>query len=411
VVRNIPVTGLNATALLQLDQANKLEQGIQLTSMDGKTTIVLAPGTGVVDIQGNPPALLSGSDITNPPPAPGARVLKAFQLSPVQLMFTPGMTLTMTFNPAALPADVNRNSLRIALWNGTQWLDLPSLVNLAGGSVTAQPTTSGIFAIIAGILPPAPVELPPPPTDVNLIGLTGGPVQVNIEGIILAPTLLVSPETRATIGIKNLTRMRDASGLPLKFISLARASSSPTAPQNSIVLIALELGPNGATFDPSLTLTIGYDAVSLPAGTPEEKLFIARWDGSKWVPLETTVDAAANTASAQVSHFTLFGVIAPLPPPAVSAPAPGPTTVPTPEPVPAPEPTTAPPPTTEVAPTPVPSPTPEPPPAVATTTSPAIATQPDLPAGINWGMVAGVIAVLLLAGGALVYFVRRRMAG
>jgi hypothetical protein len=42
---------------------------------------------------------------------------------------------------------------------------------------------------------------------------------------------------------------------------------------------------------------------------------LAFWDGGKWVDLESMVDAATNTISAQVSHFTLFGVLAPLPPP------------------------------------------------------------------------------------------------
>jgi len=94
----------------------------------------------------------------------------------------------------------------------------------------------------------------------------------------------------------------------------------PPAPPGDACIIGLayDLGPDGATFSPPIALTINYDPQSLPAGVAEQALYLAYWDGLKWVALETTVNAEANTASGKLSHFTIFAVIAPIPP----APAP-----------------------------------------------------------------------------------------
>jgi len=66
-----------------------------------------------------------------------------------------------------------------------------------------------------------------------------------------------------------------------------------------------------------------YDPADIPEGVAEEDLVIAYWDGTEWVVLESVVDTVANTVSAKVSHFTTFAVIGivPPPPPPVLAPA------------------------------------------------------------------------------------------
>jgi hypothetical protein len=89
---------------------------------------------------------------------------------------------------------------------------------------------------------------------------------------------------------------------------------------------------------------MSYTLADIPTGATEKDLYIAWWDGAKWVKLGTTLDTATKTVSAQVSHFTTFGLIAQLPPT---------TTIP---------PTTTAPPTTTVPP--------------ATTTSPPASTTP-----------------------------------
>lgn len=112
-------------------------------------------------------------------------------------------------------------------------------------------------------------------------------------------------------------------------------------------MVAYDFGPSGARFEPPITLTMTYDPGTLPPGVAERDLYIAYWDGSQWLILESTTDTTTKTVSAKVSHFTLFAVIGRL--------APTPTPMPTPKPTPAPTP--------KPTPTPVPpSPTPLPPP-------------------------------------------------
>ncbi|MDY6959070.1 MAG: hypothetical protein SVK08_07905, partial [Halobacteriota archaeon] len=70
-------------------------------------------------------------------------------------------------------------------------------------------------------------------------------------------------------------------------------------------IITLNLGPEGATFNPTITLSVTFD----PGEVPEGKVVVIKFfDGTEWVELETTVDLESNTATAKVSHFTFFGL-------------------------------------------------------------------------------------------------------
>ncbi|MBI2836318.1 MAG: DUF4399 domain-containing protein, partial [Chloroflexi bacterium] len=78
-----------------------------------------------------------------------------------------------------------------------------------------------------------------------------------------------------------------------------------------------------------------YSESQIPAGTNEADLYAAWWNCSAWVKLTGTVNAQANTITAQVSHFTNVAVIAPRPappPPPPPTPAPAPTPAPPPPP-------------------------------------------------------------------------------
>jgi hypothetical protein len=81
---------------------------------------------------------------------------------------------------------------------------------------------------------------------------------------------------------------------------------------SNVVGLVYDLGPDGATFDPPITLTFTYDESLIPAGVAEENLVLAFWDASSgaWVNLECTVNPATNTITAKISHFTPFTVLA-----------------------------------------------------------------------------------------------------
>ena len=100
---------------------------------------------------------------------------------------------------------------------------------------------------------------------------------------------------------------------------------------------AYDYTPNGATFNPPITLTLKYDPGLVPAGVDASKLSIAYYNTatSKWVVVAgSVVDTVNHTVTAQVSHFTLFAVYSCAP---SASPTPtvtvGPTPTPTPTPV------------------------------------------------------------------------------
>jgi len=109
-------------------------------------------------------------------------------------------------------------------------------------------------------------------------------------------------------------------GKPLTELWLIEIDKQPSTPSEDTVTIGAHfvLGPDGATFDPPITITVTYDPLNIPQGINEQDLAIYLWDevAGKWVKLEgCIVDTVNNTISAPVGHFSRYTVIAPLPPP------------------------------------------------------------------------------------------------
>ncbi|UCH42494.1 MAG: hypothetical protein JSW16_06695 [Dehalococcoidales bacterium] len=75
-----------------------------------------------------------------------------------------------------------------------------------------------------------------------------------------------------------------------------------------------DIKPDGATYDPAITLTITYDPDIIPDGISAGDLVIATWDEDTgaWVNLEgCIVDTETTSISVQISHFTPFAIRAP----------------------------------------------------------------------------------------------------
>ena len=125
------------------------------------------------------------------------------------------------------------------------------------------------------------------------------------------------------------TTAKTAAGTPLEKIGLQSVVDPPATPGAHIIGFAYDFTPNGATFSPPITLTLEYDPDSLPEGVAEEDLVVAYYDieTGTWIELAGVVDPVSNTITVQVSHFTMFAVLAPTPAP---TPVVTPTKVPTP---------------------------------------------------------------------------------
>jgi len=162
-------------------------------------------------------------------------------------------------------------------------------------------------------------------------------VPVDSEGKVTATTPLTTD--KATLTIPAGIIVKDAAGKPLS-TSITMAST-PTTAEKIGAIAAYNFGPSGTTFSEPIDLVIEYDPADVPAGA---ELAIKMYDGTKWVDLPTTVDTVAHTATAKVSHFSIFALFA-----AAAAPTATPTAAPTAIP------------TAAAAPTAAPTATPEPP--------------------------------------------------
>ncbi|MFC1918942.1 helix-turn-helix domain-containing protein, partial [Chloroflexota bacterium] len=89
-------------------------------------------------------------------------------------------------------------------------------------------------------------------------------------------------------------------------ITIAETADPPEPPAGTDIVLAYDLGPDGATFVPAITLTFDLPA-DFDATTTD--VVIAMWDGDEWILLGGTVNTETNTIEVAVDHFTPFSVI------------------------------------------------------------------------------------------------------
>ena len=97
-------------------------------------------------------------------------------------------------------------------------------------------------------------------------------------------------------------------------------------PSNGVLVSdVFSLKPDGATFDPPIPISLPYDIAGLPSGVDEAALSIAVFDAGiqDWILLPSEVDSEQHVIVTEVSHFSEFGIVAPLPPGATPLITPG----------------------------------------------------------------------------------------
>ena len=144
----------------------------------------------------------------------------------------------------------------------------------------------------------------------------------------------ISEDKIISITIPDGDTALDGEGNPLTDVEFVAAESVPDPPEDaSIIGLPYQLGPDGATFDPPVTLTWRYDPADIPDGVDEEELVIAYYDedADEWQELEFEVDPGSDTLSAYIDHFSTFAVIAfsASSPPSVTPSSPPPPVTPT----------------------------------------------------------------------------------
>ena len=136
---------------------------------------------------------------------------------------------------------------------------------------------------------------------------------VTSDGEFTKDVNVESEDGKVELNIEEGTVGLDEHGRSLVYIEANEMEDPPDPPKESNRIgLTYDLEPDGATFDPPVSLTFTYDPDEIPEGVSEENLVIAMWDeeAGEWVDLECTVDPETNTITATVSHFTPFSVVA-----------------------------------------------------------------------------------------------------
>ena len=147
-------------------------------------------------------------------------------------------------------------------------------------------------------------------------GAAAVPSITDSKGIVKKDTTVKSADGKCSVFIPKGTKALTKAAKPLSKVTVTKMADPPAPPTGSnIIGLTYNLGPDGATFDPPITLTFTYDPGEVPEGaTP----VIAFWDedASKWAELAgCVVDEDAGTISAPVSHFTAFTILSVVTPP------------------------------------------------------------------------------------------------
>ncbi|XUW99379.1 MAG: fibronectin type III domain-containing protein [Dehalogenimonas sp.] len=147
------------------------------------------------------------------------------------------------------------------------------------------------------------------------IGLSGTSPFMDGNGRAITAGEIKTSDGKVSLNVPVGVYIWNAAGAAQSFLSAQPINNPPLAPPENSLVMAYELGPNGVTFNPAITLTFNYNDADLPSGARETDLYIAWWDGTQWVKLIGTVNTTANTVSVQVTHFTSYALLIPSSPP------------------------------------------------------------------------------------------------
>ena len=156
----------------------------------------------------------------------------------------------------------------------------------------------------------APVAGPLPPPEPGVIDVSD---VIDEEGIITEKVCGKSGDGNLELCIDEGTTTLTEDGNPISEITIEEMEATPPPPQGAnIIGLTYDLGPDGATFDPPVQVTITYDPADIPEGVAAEDLVIAWWDedAGVWVVLDDiTVDPVTHTITGRISHLTPFTII------------------------------------------------------------------------------------------------------
>lgn len=137
---------------------------------------------------------------------------------------------------------------------------------------------------------------------------------VNSQGRLKAKAELSSADGRISLSLNEDTMFLNEEGGPLQVIDVAIDLNPPPPPEGAnIIGPVYDFSPEGATFDPFITLTLGYDPEELPEGVKENKLYVGTFRDNQWYKMRyNNIDTENHRVTTITDRFTKYAMLAPV---------------------------------------------------------------------------------------------------
>ena len=159
---------------------------VTATSADGNLMVTIPAGTTALTRFGIPLTSMSSNPVTPPSPPAGASVIGlAYDFGSDGATFEPPIEFEFTYDPAALPADVDEADLVIAYYDEatSSWVTLTSTVDTVTNTITAQVSHFTTFTILA-------IPEPLVPAAFTVSDITISPATVNVKETVNISTTI-----------------------------------------------------------------------------------------------------------------------------------------------------------------------------------------------------------------------------
>ncbi len=163
-----PVMGTGGSVPLTFNASGFVMYSVGLKGPNQEFTLIIPAGIqATVNNQNVSVITATVVNLAALPTAPNtSAILLGCDFGPSGATFSvPGVTLTMTYDPATLPAGVSENQLYIAYWSTTQnqWIKVPSTVDTSTHTLQANQLTHFTYFAVMGDRPvPTPTPTPKP---------------------------------------------------------------------------------------------------------------------------------------------------------------------------------------------------------------------------------------------------------
>lgn len=188
----------------------------------------------------------------------------------------------------------------------------------AGGSTTAAVTVTATPAFVSepggggGGVRPSPTPL------VTAAGMftqrvflysEDGVVELLLREGTIGLTEVGEPLSEVAAGEMDETYMEE-----MGEVYIVKVEAPPPPPLGAeFIGPVYDVGPTGTIFRPQISLSFTYNEDLLPEGVAEENLILARWDEAdeQWKPLEVFIVAPEiNIITTRIDHLSLFAILA-----------------------------------------------------------------------------------------------------